>query len=161
VVGYFGHLSGAWFDWEALQEVARARPQLRFEIIGHSAPPGLNLPANIVLLGPKPWSQLHEYAARWSAAIIPFRMGRLADGVDPIKIYEYLSLQLPVVSFRMPQIESYPCTWTAGSVDEFCRALDQACQSWPDPVVLAQFLALNTWEVRAEQLLEWAKGKPL
>ncbi|MCY1268318.1 hypothetical protein D9M68_538350 [compost metagenome] len=157
VVGYFGHLSGAWFDWSALIKVAVARQELRFEIIGHSAPQDLVLPDNLVLLGPKPWDVLHEYAARWSAAIIPFRMGALADGVDPIKIYEYLALQLPVVSFRMPQIEKYPFTWTVDSVDAFCRALDEACQCQPDKEVLASFLAKNTWEVRAEQLLILAK----
>lgn len=157
VVGYFGHLSAAWFDWDALKQIAQARPHLRFEIIGHSEPVGLQLPGNITLLGPKPWHVLHEYAARWSAAIIPFRMGPLADGVDPIKIYEYLALQLPVVSFRMPQIENYPCTWTVGTVDMFCRALDQACQCTPDEQSLVEFLASNTWEVRADQLLGWAK----
>lgn len=157
VVGYFGHLSAAWFDWQALTRVAEARPHLRFEIIGHSAPAGLRMPDNIALLGPKPWHVLHKYAARWSAAIIPFRMGPLADGVDPIKIYEYLALQLPVVSFRMPQIESYPYTWTVDSVEAFCRALDDACLCQPDARVLADFIASNTWEVRAAQLLGWAK----
>jgi hypothetical protein len=133
------------------------RPHLRFEIIGHSEPAGLQLPGNIVLLGPKPWHVLHEYAARWSAAIIPFRMGPLADGVDPIKIYEYLALQLPVVSFRMPQIAGYPYTWTVDSQEAFCRALDDACLCQPDAGVLGDFIASNTWEVRAVQLLDWAK----
>lgn len=157
LVGYFGHLSAAWFDWDALIQIAQKRPHICFEIIGHSAPLGLQLPNNIVLLGPKPWHILHEYAARWSAAIIPFRMGPLADGVDPIKIYEYLALQLPVVSFRMPQIENYPYTWTVDSVRAFCEALDVACVSQPDAEILSEFIAKNTWEVRAEQLLLWAQ----
>lgn len=156
VVGYFGHLSAAWFDWDALQKVALARPQMHFEIIGHSAPLGLQLPSNVVLLGPKPWNQLHEFAARWSSAIIPFRMGPLADGVDPIKIYEYLALQLPVVSFLMPQIVNYPYTWTVDSVQAFCVSLDEACVCQPDSAVLADFLGQNSWELRAEELLGWA-----
>lgn len=31
IVGYFGHLSPAWFDWDALKRVAEMRPHLRFE----------------------------------------------------------------------------------------------------------------------------------
>jgi hypothetical protein len=62
---------------------------------------------------------------RWSTAVIPFRMGPLADGVDPIKIYEYLAFGLPVVSFRMPQISDYPYTITVDSVGAFCDALRQ------------------------------------
>jgi glycosyltransferase involved in cell wall biosynthesis len=153
VVGYFGHLASAWFDWPAFAEIARRSPQYRFEIIGHSAPDGLDLPSNVALLGPKPWHQLHRYASRWSAAIIPFRMGPLADGVDPIKIYEYLSFGLPVVSFLMPQIADYPATETVDSVDAFCAALERACESEVDQGAIDRFLSRNTWEVRADRLL--------
>lgn len=153
VIGYFGHLSSAWFDWQAFVEIARRSPQYHFEVIGHSAPSGLDLPDNVDLLGPKPWQQLHHYASRWSIAIIPFKMGPLADGVDPIKIYEYLSFGLPVVSFRMPQIEGYPYTWTVGSVEEFCQALQDACVMELDPARISKFISDNTWEVRAEQLV--------
>lgn len=154
IVGYFGHLAAAWFDWEAFADIARRRPQYDFEVIGHSVPLNLQLPANVQLLGPKPWGQLHEFARHWSAAVIPFRMGRLADGVDPIKIYEYLSFGLPVVSFRMPQIASYPYTTTVDSVEAFCTALDEACQTEPNPARIAEFMVRNTWEVRAQQLIE-------
>src|SRR5690606_28885361 len=112
-----------WFDWQAFIQIAEKCPQYRFEIIGHSALAGLQLSDNIHLLGPKPWHELHRYASRWRVAIIPFRMGPLADGVDPIKIYEYLSFGLPVVSFLMPQIKDYPYTSTVASVEEFCAAL--------------------------------------
>ncbi|WP_019571016.1 glycosyltransferase [Thioalkalivibrio sp. ALE11] len=158
VVGYFGHLSDAWFDWSSFLEVARQCPELEFEVIGHSAPSGLDLPANVTLLGPKPWTELHTYAARWSAAVIPFRMGRLADGVDPIKIYEYLALGLPVVSFRMPQIEDYPATETVSSVDAFAEALRRACVEEPDPETMYAFVAKNTWENRARELLSFVAG---
>lgn len=153
IVGYFGHLAGAWFDWDAFTEIAQRCPQYAFEVIGHSAPQDLHLPDNVRLLGPKPWRQLHESARLWSAAIIPFRMGPLADGVDPIKIYEYLAFGLPVVSFRMPQISDYPYTITVDSVSAFCDALKKACATETDKEVIDTFLARNTWEVRANQLL--------
>lgn len=153
IIGYFGHLSAAWFDWDALLEIALLRPQYRFEVIGHSAPAMPSLPANIVLVGPKPWNELHHHAAFWSAAIIPFRIGPLADGVDPIKIYEYLAFGHPVVSFRMPQIRDYPYTTTVENVSDFCTALDAACQLAPDLSVIDEFLAHNTWDVRAGDLL--------
>lgn len=157
VVGYFGHLSAAWFDWEAFAEIALSRPEYQFEVIGHSAPEGLNLPANVTLLGPKPWQELHRYAARWSVAIIPFRMGLLSDGVDPIKIYEYLAFGLPVVSFLMPQISQYPYTTTVDSVVDFCLALDRACKEVPQRKVIDEFIAKNTWEVRVDRLLSVLK----
>lgn len=154
IVGYFGHLSSAWFNWDAFEEIARRLPRYHFEIIGHSAPTGRNLPSNVELLGPKPWQELHRYARRWSAAIIPFRIGALSDGVDPIKIYEYLSFGLPVVSFRMPQIQNYPYTTTVETTEAFCSALERACHTSVERDVINAFLARNTWEVRAEELLQ-------
>lgn len=153
IIGYFGHLADAWFDWKAFDQIAQQCPQYRFEVIGHSAPVGLQLSNNVQLLGPKPWHELHRYASRWRAAIIPFRMGPLADGVDPIKIYEYLSFGLPVVSFIMPQIKGYPYTTTVNSVETFCAALESACSTEVGEQVIAEFIAANTWEVRAQQLL--------
>jgi glycosyltransferase involved in cell wall biosynthesis len=157
-IGYFGHLSDAWFDWNGFRRVAEVCADLRFEIIGHSPPDGLDLPDNVYLLGPKPWDQLHVYAKRWSAAIIPFKIGKLSDGVDPIKIYEYLALGLPVVSFRMPQIESYPYTVTVLSVPEFCDALRKAVKICPDRARIREFLESNTWEVRVRELISFAEG---
>lgn len=158
IIGYFGHLSDAWFDWPSFLNVARLCPEMRFEVIGHSAPSGLNPPPNVTLLGAKPWSELHQYAARWSAAVIPFRMGKLADGVDPIKIYEYLALGLPVVSFRMPQIEGYPATETVNTVEDFVAAVRRACLQKPDSEAIRAFISRNTWEVRARELLTFAEG---
>ena len=156
VVGYFGHLTSAWFNWPAMIEIARHRPGYRFEIIGHSEPDDLELPDNVTLLGPRSHPEICEIAARWRAAIIPFKIGQLSDGVDPIKIYEYLSLGLPTVSFRMPQIEDYPYTTTVTTVPAFARALDQAVTSECDPAVIEAFLSENSWENRARQMLDWA-----
>ncbi|MCK6547572.1 hypothetical protein L6R52_17110, partial [Myxococcota bacterium] len=152
-IGYFGHLSPSWFDWAALGEIARARPGYSFEIIGDHAPSGLALPPNVALLGPKDHPEICDAAASWHAGIIPFKMGKLADAVDPIKIYEYFALELPVVSFRMPQIDDYPYTKTVTTVSAFAAALDAAVRERPDPAVLRAFLAENTWEHRVDQLL--------
>ncbi len=156
IVGYFGHLSAAWFNWPALCSIARHRPDYEFEIIGHSQPDDLRLPANVTLLGPKNHAEICSIANRWSTAIIPFKIGPLADGVDPIKIYEYLALGLPTVSFRMPQIVEYPYTTTVGTVPAFARALDAAIKTECDTSVIDEFLTANTWRLRAQQMLDWA-----
>ena len=154
-IGYFGHLTPQWFDWDSLAWIARSRPGYTFEVIGHGAPQALDLPANVKLLGPKKHPEICRHASRWKVAIIPFKTGPLADGVDPIKIYEYFGLGLPVVSFRMPQISDYPYTRTVDTREDFVAALDQAALEQPDPEVLAAFLKVNTWDARARQLLEW------
>lgn len=155
-IGYFGHLTSAWFDWRALAEIARARPDYLLEIVGDGGPEGVEVPANVRLLGPKDHAEICALAREWHAGIIPFKVGKLADAVDPIKIYEYFALQLPVVSFRMPQIDDYPYTRTVETVPAFVEALDAAVAERCDPEVFRRFLAENTWERRTDDLLRAA-----
>jgi glycosyltransferase involved in cell wall biosynthesis len=97
-VGYFGYLAGSWFDWKLLATAAKVRQSWRFYLIGYGGQPdGMVLPENIVLLGKKPRTELASYAAHWDVAMVPFKSERLAAGADPIKIYEYLAMGLPVV----------------------------------------------------------------
>jgi glycosyltransferase involved in cell wall biosynthesis len=157
-IGYFGHLTPAWFDWHSLSTIAKKRPDYRFELIGYGAPSELDLPPNIRLLGPKDRPEINRIAAEWSAAIIPFKIGPLADAVDPIKIYEYLALGLPAVSFRMPQVADYPSTFVVNTAEEFLSALDEALAQGIDRAAVEKFLENNTWEKRTDALLAAAQS---
>ncbi len=162
VVGYFGHLTAAWFDWDSLIWTARRMPAFRFEIIGHSMPGGIRLPSNVSYLGPKNHDEVRRIARSWKAAMIPFKPSPLADAVDPIKVYEYLALGLPVVSFRMPQIHDYPGVFIAASREEFRLALQRAAEARLDLDEVDDFLSRNRWEDRVRALLsgdhgEWAR----
>lgn len=158
-VGYFGHLTPSWFDWDSLIEIAKSRPKFQFEIIGHSAPDDLQLPSNIDLMGPKTHPEINVIAAEWSVAIIPFKTGLLSDAVDPIKIYEYMALDLPTVSFRMPQIDDYPATITVGNVEDFLIALDEFSIYRPKKGSLNKWLSNNTWGDRVDYMLELSNSE--
>ncbi len=158
-VGYFGHLTSSWFDWDSLIQIANARPDYHFEIIGHSAPDDLDLPSNIDLMGPKNHPEINKIAAEWNVAIIPFKTGPLADAVDPIKIYEYMALDLPTVSFTMPQIDDYPSTLTVESVDEFCFALDEYIRYRPKKGSLNKWLENNQWSNRVDDFINLSSEK--
>lgn len=148
IIGYFGHLTDSWFDWDSLIEIANLRPDYSFEIIGHSEPEFLDLPTNISLLGPKDHLEINHIAKNWSVAIIPFKVSKLSSAVDPIKIYEYIALNLPVVSFNMPQIKSYPNTLIANNIDEFCESIDEFIRHKPQQKYAKKWLKNNTWATR-------------
>ena len=156
-IGYFGHLTDSWFDWDSVIEIAKQRPNYQFELIGHSAPEDLNLPTNVDLMGPKTHPEINVIAAEWHVAIIPFKPSLLADAVDPIKIYEYMALDLPTVSFRMPQIDDYPSTITVDNIDDFITALDEYSKHRPKKGALKRWLATNTWGDRTDVMLSLAQ----
>jgi SAM-dependent methyltransferase/glycosyltransferase involved in cell wall biosynthesis len=156
-VGYFGHLTPKWFDWDLVQRAAKQHPDWRFELAGHQAPEDLPLPENVELLGLLSHADLAELSCRWSFAIIPFKTSALGEAVDPIKVYEYLHLGLPVLASYMPQMRDYPATVIAESRDDFLALLPTMTGRALDPEVVRPWLAENTWEVRAARYSELAR----
>jgi len=158
-IGYFGHLTPNWLNWKLVLKTASRRPDLKFEIIGFGEPKGLNLPRNVVMLGTKNHEQIIDIASNWSVAIIPFKNTKLAEGVDPIKIYEYLALGLRCVACRMSQINDYPLTFIYHNDSKFEEALDGALKYAPseDDWARAQaFVAASTWDQRVRMTLSLA-----
>ncbi len=156
VIGYFGHLTDAWFDWRQVFHLAKTRTDLTFEIIGYGEPDWVRqesaaLP-NLRLLGKVLPDDLHRYTSRWSAGIIPFVEGVLAEAVDPIKIYEYLYFGLPVIVTGIRHLKDYPMTYFAERKDVL-DALEHALQSKRKPEELDAFLERTTWRARFDTLV--------
>jgi hypothetical protein len=154
-----GHLTEKWFNWQLLCETASRRPSQRFEIIGYDAPGKLKLPPNLSLLGNKNHDEIIDIASNWSLAIIPFKNTKLAEGVDPIKIYEYLALGLPCVSCWMPQIKDYPLTFTYRHDSKFESLIDEILKFVPsleDWGRTEAFVAASTWDKRLQMTLALA-----
>lgn len=98
LVGYVGTMA-SWFDWDMVVGLARARPDLRFRLIGprHVGPPA-DLPSNVEVRPPCAHQQAMHEMARFAAGLIPFRLNKLTAAVDPVKYYEYRALGIPVLS---------------------------------------------------------------
>ena len=98
VFGFVGTM-GAWFDWTLVVEMARRLGDVRFDLVGPVMErPSVALPDNVRLLGECPSEEVPERLDGFAAGIIPFRINRLTDAVDPIKYYEYRCAGLPVIS---------------------------------------------------------------
>lgn len=155
IIGYIGHLTDAWFDWDSIIYIANNKPNWIFEIIGHSLPHNITLPDNIRYLGARSHKELINLTKDWRVAIIPFKISKLADAVDPIKVYEYLALGIPVVSFRMPQIENYPYVFMAYNKAEFMQKIEEAAILEINEDVVKDFLLSNSWARRAQDFYLW------
>lgn len=156
VVGYFGHLTEKWFDYELVRMLARRRPSWNVRLIGFGAPASLELPGNVSITEAVPPSRLADATRDWRAAMIPFKPGPLARAVDPIKVYDYLALGLPTVSRVMGKIDSYPYVICEDDPERFISGLDQAIDSRPDLDVVSDFLSRNRWADRASRILQSA-----
>jgi glycosyltransferase involved in cell wall biosynthesis len=157
-VGYFGHLSDAWFDWETVLEAARRLREVEFELIGYGlsdrSRARLADYPNIRFQGLAAQSDLHRFARRWWAGMIPFRESVLAAAVDPLKIYEYLHFGLPTVVTGVSGIAGYPLVRFAADREAFVTALDEV-RGRPDEHMLegvSEFLKTCLWKERLADL---------
>ncbi len=98
IIGYHGSLYGNWFDWNALEEVARKFPRSAIVVIGDDKHPRAKMPGNVHFLGLKPQTELPAYIQRFDVAIIPFKLNDTTHAVSPLKVYEYLASGVPVAS---------------------------------------------------------------
>lgn len=153
-VGYFGHLTDAWFDWDLLRNLAAKRPEWTFHLIGYGEPEGMAVPENIILYGRKAPEELPRYAAYWDVAVIPFINNYLTKGVNPIKVFEYLQLRLPVVASDMPEIASYPYVTLAVGEEAFEQAILSAVGTKMDEARVTEFIEQNTWKKKCKELLD-------
>lgn len=128
VLGFYGTLRD-WVDLDLVAHVARARPSWSIVLIGQQlddvgAVAGL---PNVHLLGRKAHEMLPAYCKGMDVGMIPYRIDERMKFVNPIKLREYLSAGLPVVSTAVPEVRRYGewCT-IAETRDEFVAAVERA-----------------------------------
>lgn len=126
ILGFWGLIQD-WLDLDLLAEVARARPNWSIVLIGEALTDTAVLSAlpNVHLLGRRPYASLPAYAKGFDVGLIPFRLNALTLAVNPIKLREYLSAGLPVVSTPLPEVQRYPdSVRLAGDVPDFIAACE-------------------------------------
>lgn len=163
VIGYVGHLTDAWFEWDLLFSLAAQFKNYHFEIIGYGEPDWVSEKLtqfkNVSLIGKILPKDLHAYVKNWSVALIPFKAGDLALSVDPIKIYEYLYFGLPVLVTGIEHLQSYPFTEVADKYN-VAEKLENLLALNVNYACVQEFLADCTWDKRFEQVLGTVRGGP-
>ena len=158
-LGFFG-LIRDWVDIGLLAQIARKRKDWHFVIIG-DADSTVDLSryrtlANIHFLGRKPYTELPAYCRHFDVGLIPFKVNDLTYAVNPIKLREYLSAGLPVVSTPMPEVKLYESlVEIAGSPAEFEQAIENSLQTTPaERTARLNAMAKETWQVKLEKINE-------
>jgi glycosyltransferase involved in cell wall biosynthesis len=156
VVGFFG-LIHDWIDLGLLAHVARRRPEWTLAVIGKAnvdlAP--LRALPNVRLLGRRPYDELPRYCKAFSVGVMPFAINELTNNVNPIKMREYLSAGLPVVSTDLPEVRDYAeSVRVARTPDEFLVACDQAIDTDDAAKRRQRSLAMadESWEAKVAEL---------
>jgi glycosyltransferase involved in cell wall biosynthesis len=153
-LGFYGTLRD-WVDFELLAQVARARPQWHIALIGQElcdTSAIRNLP-NVHLLGQKPHGELPAYCKGFDVGIIPYRIDARMEFVNPLKLREYLSAGLPVVSTPVPEVKRFPgLARIAATPDEFISAIEAALVDHTTRAARSAAMSSETWAARVAKL---------
>lgn len=156
VLGFYGTLRD-WVDLDLIAEIARARPSWSIALIGQTLDdvgPVTGLP-NVHLLGRKPHHDLPAYCKGMDVGLIPYRIDERMKFVNPIKLREYLSAGLPVVSTAVPEVRRYDryCA-IAESASSFVSAVEHALSN-DSPErrrERSEAMSKETWPMRVAQV---------
>ncbi len=163
ILGFFG-LIHEWIDLDLIEHVARARPDWSIAMIGKSSVDisRFHNYGNVHFLGQKPYESLPAYCRHFDVGLIPFVVNELTMNVNPIKLREYLSAGLAVVSTRLPECEKYrDIVCIAGTYDEFVSGVEQAlgADSPDSRQVRSDRMTSETWDAKVELISSYIEKK--
>jgi hypothetical protein len=140
--------------------VARERPEVTFVFVGgvhRVSVDELDRLPNVQFLGQHDYETMPDFLARFDVCLVPFEVSPVTDGMDVVKLYEYLSQGKPVVTTPIREIILYrDLVYLAADRDQFVEQLDRALAE-DDPALTARRIELarqNTWDERIDRIDE-------
>lgn len=162
ILGYIGAI-GEWFDFILLEYILKSRPNVAVVLIGwvfnrqrltierlEKAYPNLHF------FGRRSYDLLPNYIKAFAACIIPFRINKLTEAVNPTKVYEYMAAGKPVISTTLPELVIYKHTiHLADTYTEFLEFIDKVLSNPKfDPVESLEIASKRDWHDKAQQMLD-------
>ena len=160
-VGYVGVINDK-IDLPLLRALVDADPSLHLILVGpvqlrhyRQDLPLLEHP-RIHRLGFRPPERLPLYMRGLDVGLMPYRLNRWTAHVDPLKLYEYMAVGLPVVSTPIPAVERVADLVYIGEGEDFVRAVGRALGE-QDPEIRERrraFARENAWDRRVNAVRE-------
>lgn len=160
VVGYFGAIA-PWLWYESLAYLAKVMPDVGFMLIGPDYNGSIKyIPRseNIFYNGAVNYELLPAFANIFDVCFIPFKPGPIAQATSPLKLYEYFSLEKPVVvTADMYECLKYPEVFVGNTPRELRNAISKAfevCSNTDYKEKMRALAEANSWDIRANMYLD-------
>lgn len=154
IIGYIGALWGSWFNIDLIIRLAKSFPNYNVVLIGEylNQFDQIKLP-NMYFLNLKAQKDLPAYLSYFDIGIIPFRTNKLTESINPLKVYEYLAMGVPVVSSYMPELVNIPNVYLGKDEEEFIKQVANVLKKKFQTEEIKGWLKNNNWNSRVEQIL--------
>lgn len=165
VIGYYGAIA-EWLDFDLVNYLAENCKECDFIFIG----PVFNTEneikklqensPNIKFIKQIPHEKLLSYLKGFDICIIPFIKNELTDSVSPVKLFEYMANNKPIICTDLAECRNYKSVNIAENKDEFLEKIKENLIEGSNKKINkieAKELDENTWESRVKTIVKHIK----
>lgn len=157
IIGYIGTIA-EWLDFSLIQDSLQMNSKIEYHFIGPLSVDYDFQESNIVHEGVVEHSELHNKVKEYDALIMPFVINDVVIAVDPVKLYEYISMGKCVISVWYKEIDRFkPYVYFYKNKQEYEDLINELCSRGFPPkynkVQQKEFLGNNTWQKRYSEIL--------
>lgn len=162
IVCYYGALA-KWFDYDLIKKIADTD---KYSIVlfgikyDESFDENLKDEKNIYFLGARDYKVLKNYAKKCDILTIPFKINNITRATSPVKVFEYMALNKPIVTTDMNECRKYKSILIGTDHESFIDMLDKALKSVDDKdyiAVLDKEAKENDWYMKAFAIIDLLK----
>lgn len=156
-IGYVGAIS-SWFDFDALYFTLNNLKNIEYHLIG-PLDTKYESHERIKLYGSIKHENLYSHIKNFDCFIMPFKLNKLIYSVDPVKLYEYINYNKPIISVYYEEINRFKpfVSFYHNKKDLNTLLASMIKQKFPKKYSNEQridFLKINTWNERIETILK-------
>lgn len=152
VFGYIGMVS-KWFDFHVIEVILNNNESNSIVIVGDNLMPIINHP-RVKYVSRVSKDELKNYINKFDVCLYNFKINSLLDTINPVKIYEYLSLNKPVIAVSSKETKSLAqYLMLYKSEDELIAHLNSdLSKPFGNDKELELFVYENSWEKRVKDI---------
>lgn len=163
IIGYYGAIA-KWFDYDLVEKIALEHKEWNIVLIGidyddsfaqHNYFKHLK---NVHYLGIKNYRELINYGNCCSVLTIPFLINEITLSTSPVKVFEYMSMEKPIVTTDLPECRKYQSVHIGKTHEEFIEKLELAIKNKDnskEKTLLRKEALQNTWAQKVEEILHF------
>lgn len=111
VLGYVGVLR-EWVDFKPVYEALKSFEDIRLLIVGEEGllkenmelAESYGVAEKVLFTGTVPYASVPEYISVMDCCLIPFNQSKISQNSVPLKLFEYMACEKPVLSTRLPGV---------------------------------------------------------
>ena len=153
IYGYVGAIAD-WFDNKAIEVIAKDKNN-QVILVGPCRTEKIQKD-NVIYVGKVDKSDVATYIKSFDICLYPFKKGELLDTINPVKIYEYLSLNKPIIAIDSEETKAFDASiYTYQNYTELENLCNRKLsQPFDSEEKYEKFMESNSWENRIDIINE-------